>query len=512
MYKRLGIIGKFALLLLLLGAGQKALGQQHIAVRNNLCYDLSGTPNLGFDMRISPHWTWGMNAGYRPWPTDDNKEKKWRHLLLAPELRHWNDSVFHRTYWGLNLIYSHYNVGGVKFPLGMYKSVRDHRLQGDLAAIGAFYGRTWRLNSWFRLEAELGVGIGYAWAKKYDCPHCGAYLGRDDKPFLVPKLAVNLVLDHKKKEQPIVPPPIVEPVEPPTPEEPVLAVSRVRPATVSDRLLADNPVLAEYKDYIPYDQTRILRKEKGALFVHFPLGSSDLQHDYRDNAATLDRIIDITQQIVADTASNVRLIQIIGLASIEGAVKGNETLAANRAEALKRYIQQHVSTPDSIYELANGGEAWTELRDQINDAIHDTEVSPAHAAALREAIALIDSEPDLTRREQRLRQLNGGNTFRYIFENLLPQQRNSGYLRIYFDRVPDRQAEIINQASELIGQEHYQEALTLLKTVSTDERAQNALGVALYMTGQKEQAMQCFRRAAANGNADAQRNLRELEK
>mgnify|MGYP002622379203 CR=1 FL=1 len=503
-------------------------------LRNNLAYDAALTPNLGVELRFdSARWSLGLNAGFRPWPTDDQAEKKWRHLLLAPELRHWTgDSTFQTrgAYWGMNLVYSHYNASKLHFPFGLYSAVRHHRLQGDLAAIGAFYGYSWRLSRLLRLEAEAGLGVGYTWAKKYDCAHCGTYYGRDNKAFLLPKVALNIVLDPRRKATPAP----VEIVTPDTvaPLPPVLHVTTVLPATVSDRLLADNPVLAEYKDYRPYDNTRILRKEKDALFVHFGLDGYELQHDFRDNAQTLDRIVDITRQIMADTASNVRLIQIIGLASIEGTVSHNEQLAARRAVALKDYIQQRVSTPDSIYELANGGEAWTELRDQLNDALSTAASataasttgastpsvvggSTADASSLRQAIDIIDSEQDLTRREQRLRQLNGGSTYRYIREDLLPQQRNSGYLRIYFDRVPDERAAIINEASELLNTDCHDchvRALQLLRQVAGDQRAWNALGVALYLNGRQQEATEYFRRAAQQGNADAIRNLQEIEK
>jgi Flp pilus assembly protein TadD len=50
-----------------------------------------------------------------------------------------------------------------------------------------------------------------------------------------------------------------------------------------------------------------------------------------------------------------------------------------------------------------------------------------------------------------------------------------------------------------------------LQQVRDDERAQNALGVALWFCGQKEEAIDRFRRAAANGNEDAKTNLRELK-
>ena len=111
--------------------------------------------------------------------------------------------------------------------------------------------------------------------------------------------------------------------------------------------------------------------------------------------------------------------------------------------------------------------------------------------------------------------MNGGRTWNYIKEHILSDQRNSGYIRIYYDYVPDENAKVINEASELLTTDCidcYRESLSLLQTVLHDHRAQNALGVALWLCGQQTEAMDCFRRAAADGNADAAENLRQLEK
>ena len=77
--------------------------------------------------------------------------------------------------------------------------------------------------------------------------------------------------------------------------------------------------------------------------------------------------------------------------------------------------------------------------------------------------------------------------------------------------MPDSAAAVINRASELLREQRYAEALTMLLTVENDERAHNALGVALYMTGRKEESLRHFRVAAALGNAEAQRNLEQLK-
>ena len=263
-----------------------------------------------------------------------------------------------------------------------------------------------------------------------------------------------------------------------------------------------NPVLQHISKYRPYDNTRILRKEEGALYVHFPLDKDELRRDFRDNAATLDCIVSITRDIMADTTSTVKCIQIIGLASVEGPVARNRRLAGNRAVALKEYIQRQVPTADSLYECVNGGEAWTELRSQIEDT----------GSQWRDALLdIIDNEADPDRRERRIKALDGGRAYAFLRDNVLSDQRNSGYLRIYYDYVPDTAARTINAATALMRQGRYDEAKRMLLTVKADPRSWNALGVACYMTDDKAEAISYFRRSAADGNQQAKENLRQAE-
>ena len=308
-------------------------------------------------------------------------------------------------------------------------------------------------------------------------------------------------------------------VLPPAPEpEPFVPVIQAVPDFTgrAGQLQKDNPVLAHVSQYKPYDRTRILRKDKDALYVHFPLGKSELTTDFRENERVMNRIVDITRQIMADTTSSVKVIQIIGLASIEGPIAGNEKLATNRALSLQHYVQSQIDIPDSLFDTVGGGEAWAEFRDQLQDAVNgDTALDGFPVEKLREALDIIDNESDPNARERKLKRMNGGKTWKYIKEHILSDQRNSGYIRIYYDYVPDTNAKIINEASELLTtdcSDCYHEALRLLQSVRQDERAQNALGVALWLCGQQEEALDCFRKAAANGNADAINNLNQLEK
>jgi len=494
------------------------------ALRTNLLYWVA-SPNLyknywpninvGADYRLSDRWSLGLTLGLQPFPSSEHAVTKWRHWLASPEVRYWFGQTFkpRSSFIGFNIIASHYNASHVKFPFGLYKDVRNQRLEGDLIALGAFYGYTWRLNNWLRMEAIAGLALGYTSYDIYECGYCGTPLGDDKKDFLMPQLALNLVLG--KSAEPMKP---VEPAKPISiPAEPVKPQMQL--STVADyqgrggELKKYYPVVADMSEYRPYTSSMILRKEPHMIYVHFPLDKTILLEDFDGNKPKLESIVTATREIMADTVSHVRHIQIVGLASIEGSIKHNQDLSDSRARALKEYVQERVTVPDSLFELYGGGEAWTEFRDQVNDLLLATESgSAAEAKAptadqLREVLNIIDNTADANRREQLLKRHA---TWRYMRDNILADQRNSGYVRIYYDYIPDQKAAAINRGNDLLRQGKTDEALTTLQTVSSDPRSWNTLAVAYYQKGDYQKAADLWQRAADSGDADARNNLNQL--
>ena len=185
---------RFILVIILLTYAFDYVNAQRVAIRNNLIYDATLTPNLGFDIRVDSLWTLGAVVGLNAWDIDKDSNKKWRHLLISPNVRRWlGDVPFHKSYVEGDLIYSHFNVGNTKIPFGLYSAVKDHRLQGDLVALGGKYGYSWILARHWRIEAEAGIAVGYAWFKEYECATCGQQLGNGDRIFLLPQLGINVV-------------------------------------------------------------------------------------------------------------------------------------------------------------------------------------------------------------------------------------------------------------------------------------------------------------------------------
>lgn len=259
------------------------------------------------------------------------------------------------------------------------------------------------------------------------------------------------------------------------------------------------PQIPEVEDRTGKEEN--LRTNELGLFVYFPLDKATLNRNFRRNAEMLDSIVAITRRTLADAKQEVKRIQLIGQASPDGPQKRNLWLGEHRAKALRDYICNRIEAPDSLFTIVNGGEGWAELREQIGQSD-----MPERDTLL----AIIDSEADPDLRELRIKRLYGGKTYDFLRENVLADQRNSGYMHIRYEFLPDKEAQAINHAIRLIHDGQYAEGISLLEAVRHDERSLNALGCAYYLTGEKDKAVELLKQAAGKGNPSAVGNLKQL--
>ncbi|MBO4670587.1 MAG: DUF3575 domain-containing protein [Bacteroidales bacterium] len=513
-----------------------SLRRESISLGTNLLYWASGTPNAHFWIPVGDNVTLGLTGGLKPWPrwwpwdNDPKIDSKWRHFAIVPNFRWWPEANYDGFFLGADLLWTHYNVGGVTFPLGLYPEVREHRLQGDFLALGVTIGYSWWLTKHLRLEAEAGIAAGYNRAQRYQCAWCGADLGKTTGPGVVPKLGLNLAYNffrEKKSSENIE---IIESpadtLRRPNPVDPPPAFLAELPKVedwkgIAGQLEKTHPVLRQSSEYQPYTPDRILRKEASPLYVFFPLDKSVLLREFdeptarganahRDNGPVLDEIMDITSKILADTTSSVTKIQIIGLASVEGKPGHNQALSDARALALQRYIQERLDIDDSMFDITGGGAAWAEFRDELNDLRLSGGGAGLTAGQLEKLIGIIDSEPDPARREAAIKKADGGSLYKTLRQNILGDQRNSGYLRIYYDYVPDESAREINEGIDMLAKKDYKGALKALEAKKDDPRSLNAYAVALFYNEHEAEAMEILRKAAGT-DENAAANLRQLE-
>jgi hypothetical protein len=201
-----------------------------------------------------------------------------------------------------------------------------------------------------------------------------------------------------------------------------------------DVLVRENPILSHISEYKAYDRNQVVRRDPHAMFVYFKQSEVKIRPEWHNNQQVLDRIIEVIQKMQADGEGQICKIQIVGMASFDGPEKLNESIAKQRAWALKRHVQEILPIGDDQFDMAYGGEGWTDFRDQLEEVIAGGDEK---SAELRQVIDIIDNEPNLTRREQKIKKLNSGRTYKYIRDHHLGEQRNSGYLRVYFDFVND---------------------------------------------------------------------------
>ncbi|GAB6124265.1 DUF3575 domain-containing protein [Dysgonomonas termitidis] len=163
-----------------------------LSIKTNLLHDLAATMNLGAEARLSDYLTLDLSASYNPWTFSDNR--KWKHLLIQPELRYWIHEPFNGHYLGTHLLYNNYNIGNLDLPLDIFPELKDYRFQGHAWGAGFSYGYQWILSRRWNLEATFGFGYVYTDYSKYECHTCGRKTSEGSKHWFGPtKAGVSLI-------------------------------------------------------------------------------------------------------------------------------------------------------------------------------------------------------------------------------------------------------------------------------------------------------------------------------
>ena len=464
------------------------------AFRNNILYDIAGAVNFGFEVPVSRHWTLGGNVGLKPWPRfyawewHKDTQAKWRHILFVPEARYYTRTLKEGHFFGADLLWTHFNTGGVSFPLGMYRDVKQYRIQGDFWGLGLFYGYSWWIGRHFRIEAEAGLAAGYADATKYECRTCGDAVGPKRGAAIVPKLGLNLVYDlyrNPKFDRGHDTTVFIRETDtlliPSKPSIFLIHLNNVKgPRSLGDVLADSLPFVFPFSRHANLEDLPAPARDS-MLYVHFPLDRTELREDFAGNKPILDSIVRITRMLQYDPQIASELISIVGLASIEGSVSHNQDLSDGRAKALKKYVMDRTGVPDKHFETLAKGEAWDWFEQQLRSL-------PAEENEwVGWAIDIIESESDLDRREALLKA--DAAKYEQIRSHLLADQRNSGYLRIYYENKPDPGTDLFNdRVIGLIRGKQYKEAVKAIekdpeirdKTIRRDPDARNAYGIALF--------------------------------
>ncbi len=295
----------------------------------------------------------------------------------------------------------------------------------------------------------------------------------------------------------------------------------------------------------------VQRKIQKDAFLIYPVNQTRLYPDRYGNRAELLKIDSAMNYVQRNPDYEIRCINITGFASPEGRYEHNVKLAEGRAEALKAYIQQRYAADPALMDVRPGAENWEGLAQVI---------AAGQMPYKEDMLQIIDGIADPDGREEAIRRLDGGRTYRTLLTAVYPGLRKNTFTICYIsrERTPEAARDLaLSRPQELNAYEFYTVAhrfcaddpkayrrllLTAADTYPNNavacnnaagiclqagdyEQAEHYLsqtanepftwnnrGYLLWMKGEREEATVWWRKAAEQGDPTARHNLEEIEK
>lgn len=151
------LIRKILILFLLAISLTISHAQVRVAVKTNLPYLLTTTPNLGAEIALTNNISFEITGGYNPFVFKNSTQIK--HWVFWPELRYWLWEHFNGHFFGVHGVFGDYDVAGIKLPIDKLPSLEDKRVDGIVKGGGISYGYQWVIGNNFVLELTAGAGM-----------------------------------------------------------------------------------------------------------------------------------------------------------------------------------------------------------------------------------------------------------------------------------------------------------------------------------------------------------------
>ncbi|MDE6234266.1 MAG: DUF3575 domain-containing protein [Muribaculaceae bacterium] len=403
------------------------------ALRTNLLYWLTTTPNMGVDWTISRHYSLSLSLGYNAFKFPNHKDDtginvnpKLHHWLLKLDARYHLKSIDKGGFVDLNALGGRYNIGGISF----IHALQTHRYEGSVIGIGIGYGYRWPLSDRWGIEASIGGGWLHLKYARYRCGSCGRRESgrkRDVAGLTDAGISViySLFSNKKDKKKPLLPEP--EQYFPQVEGDPLIS---------SYNKESDIPSpIDSLPDSLPgntYNSSII--KPAGSLRTDYPDTIRHIIHYKVDktgilsgisNPTELSHLDSVAAEISAIPFSYIKSIRIRGYASPEHTDSHNIRLSEERAVGVADYLLNRLSeVPENII-VEGEGEDWEGLTQMLNESF------PGKYEGLMAALSGIKQ---LDRRENTLRELAGSAAYQRIRSQIYPLLRRTEILIILTDR------------------------------------------------------------------------------
>lgn len=175
-----------------------------LAVKTNILYDATTTPNIGAEFRLGPRSTVNLVYGLNAWKFDSKThgERYGKHWVVMPEYRWWPCLPFNGHFIGAHLFGGEMNAAHLNLPIpgvffsgdNLTQSVKEHRIEGEFIGAGFTYGYQYAISKHWNIEAEIGIGYDHVWYDHYPCYECGAKISSGHSNYAgVTKLGLSVL-------------------------------------------------------------------------------------------------------------------------------------------------------------------------------------------------------------------------------------------------------------------------------------------------------------------------------
>ncbi len=293
------------------------------------------------------------------------------------------------------------------------------------------------------------------------------------------------------------------------------------------------------------------REESREARLQFRQNSRNILPGYKNNRKELAKVKQSITDVQNDKDITIKAIYITGYASPEGTREYNLTLSKARAEALAQYLQEEISIDPILIHTNGKGEDWEGLREEVEKRpklLHQDKV-----------LAIIDNCTNPDQSEVALKKLDkNGEIYKRLLNECYPPLRKNNYRIQYevrnfnleeakqviktnpkllslnemylvahvYENDSTRWEQIIytaavtfpengiaasNAAQLDLKKGNIQTAILRLEKAKADPNTWGTLAIAYAKNEQWELAIEYLSKAAAQGDTEAQENLRLLE-
>lgn len=165
---------------------------QHIAIRNNVLYDLTGSLSAGIEIPTSQKTSVDLYASIRPWKrTSESVHKHW---LTEAQYRYWTCQVMNGFFVGPYVHGGEFNLGNYDLLPGTLRVAKNSRYEGWLAGLGLGIGYEYALAKHWNIGAEIGAGYTYIKYNRYSCERCGKLKEYGDRHYIgISRIGLNIL-------------------------------------------------------------------------------------------------------------------------------------------------------------------------------------------------------------------------------------------------------------------------------------------------------------------------------